>query len=161
MPEYSQFENSAPVGGKGLYVGAKGSEVQVASSSGALLISGTSLTATAAELNKLDLSANTLSVITTAAATVTAGINSVEINIPSSGAGAIAVADLANHQGGFFIKQIGASTGATTVTATAGTWDGANGVATFNGALESIYVMVDSVGNGTIIENVGTVGLST
>jgi len=51
---YSQFEDSGVVGGQGLYVGAKDSEVEVADSSGNLFQTGTQITATAAELNKLD-----------------------------------------------------------------------------------------------------------
>lgn len=53
MPNFSQFEDSAPVGGEGLYVGAKGSEIEVASSTGTISKSvvsalGGTLTATAA-----------------------------------------------------------------------------------------------------------------
>lgn len=41
MPEYSHFPNSAPVGGIGLYVGADGSEIKVADSSGYIYQAGT------------------------------------------------------------------------------------------------------------------------
>lgn len=43
MPNYSHFDNTAPCGGQGLYVGAAGSEVQVASATGALYQSGTAI----------------------------------------------------------------------------------------------------------------------
>jgi len=49
--EYSHI--GKPSGEEGLFVGAAGSEVQVASSTGQLYQSGTALTATAAELNLL------------------------------------------------------------------------------------------------------------
>lgn len=49
---YSHFERSAVCASSGLFVGAKDSEVQVASASGALYHSGTALSATAAQLNR-------------------------------------------------------------------------------------------------------------
>ena len=159
MTEYSQFENSKVCGALGLSVGAKGSEVEVADSSGNLSQAGSSITATAAELNKLDLSANTLEVTTTAATAVTAGIANVEINI-SAGSAAITVADLSVHQGDFFIKLTGASTGGSTVTAAIGTWNGTNTIVTTNALNEALLLKIDSSGNGTVIENVGSVGLS-
>ncbi len=53
MTEYSHFEKSAPCGGEGLYVGAEGSEIEVASKTGTLsksviVAAGATLTATAA-----------------------------------------------------------------------------------------------------------------
>jgi hypothetical protein len=51
---YSHFERSAPVGGAGLYVGEKGNEVEVASSTGQLYQQGAAITATAAEINQVD-----------------------------------------------------------------------------------------------------------
>lgn len=124
-------------------------------------LGGAPVTATAAEINKaLDLSANTLEVTTTAATAVTSAITNVEFNL-SSGAGVTTIPDLADHQGDFFIKQTGASTSGASVTATAGTWDGTNNIATTNAANEALLVRVDSAGNGTIIENVGSVVLSS
>ena len=160
MPGYSHFDNTTVCGGEGLAVGANGSEVPVADSDGNLSQAGTQITASAAEINKkLDLSANTMEVTTTSAATVTSAISNLEINI-SSGAGAITIPDLADHQGEFFIKQTGASTSGAAVTATSGTWDGSNNVATTNAANDALLVRIDSNGNGTIIENVGSVALS-
>jgi hypothetical protein len=54
---YSRYHKV--VGQEGLYVGAKGSEVLAVSSTGVPSIAGTALTATGAELNGLDVSAQT------------------------------------------------------------------------------------------------------
>lgn len=159
MPDYSHFNNTAPVGGSGLYVGADGSETQVADSSGNLFQAGTQVTASAAEINRaLDASANTQNVTTTSATTTTA-ISHIELNV-SSGTANTTIADLSNHQGFLTIKQLGASTSGCTVTATAGTFDGTNNVATTNAANDFLMVHVDSAGDGSIVENVGSVALS-
>jgi hypothetical protein len=56
----THFQNVA--GKDAIYVGAKGSEVQIANSTGNLYISGTALTATAAEINRVaDTSARIIS----------------------------------------------------------------------------------------------------
>lgn len=58
------------------------------------------------------------------------------------------------------IKNTSASgTQAHTVTLSQGTWDGTNTVVTLNAANECIMCLFDSAGNGTIVENVGSVGL--
>ena len=160
MTEYSHFVNSVPCGDSGLAVGARGSEVEVADSNGNLSQAGSSVTATAAEINKaLDISANTQEVTTTSATTTTA-ISNIELNV-SSGVAATTIAALSAHAGSLlFVKQTGASTSGCTVTATAGTFDGSNNVITTDAQNEAIIVKVDSAGNGTIIENVGSVGLS-
>jgi hypothetical protein len=75
---------------------------------------------------------------------------------------AATVATSVNHPGLFVAKDTSASgTAAHTVTLTAGTFDGTNNVATFNAPNECLAVYFDSAGNGTIIENVGSVALST
>lgn len=53
MTEYAHFDNAIPCGGSGLAVGANGSEVSIADSSGNLAQAGTTITATAAELNRV------------------------------------------------------------------------------------------------------------
>ena len=59
------------------------------------------------------------------------------------------------------IKNTSASgTQAHTVTLSQGTWDGSNTVVTLNAANECIICVFDSAGNGTIVENVGSVALS-
>ena len=59
------------------------------------------------------------------------------------------------------IKNTSASgTQAHTVTLSQGTWDGSNTVVTLNAANECIMCMFDMAGNGTIVENVGSVALS-
>lgn len=51
-------------------------------------------------------------------------------------------------------------TAAHTVTLASGTWNGTNTVVTLNAPGECIFVYFDSAGNGIIMENVGSVGLS-
>jgi hypothetical protein len=96
----------------------------------------------------------------TASGAVTAGVNSIELN-HATVVIAATIADLANHPGLLVIKDTSATgTAAHTVTATAGTFNGTNNVATFNALNECLVVWVDSAGNGTVVENVGSVGLS-
>lgn len=96
----------------------------------------------------------------TAAGTVTPGKTSVEI----SGTSIIAVtlADATEHLGLFVVKNTSASgTAAHTLTLTSGTFDGTNDIATLNAPNECLVVWFDSAGNGTIVENVGAVALSS
>lgn len=73
MTTFSQFENSAPCGGSGLYVGDKGSEVKVAGATGTLSQTGTELTATGAEINRIaDKSASVVDASGDGTLTVTA-----------------------------------------------------------------------------------------
>ena len=59
------------------------------------------------------------------------------------------------------IKNTSASgTASHTVTLSQGTWNGSNAIATLNAANECLICTFDSAGNGTIVENVGSVGLS-
>lgn len=61
----------------------------------------------------------------------------------------------------FIVKDTSASgTAAHTLTLTAGTFNGTNNVATLDAPNEALVVYFDSAGNGTIVENVGTVALS-
>ena len=95
---------------------------------------------------------------TTAGTAVTPGVEFVALT--NTAAGAVTIADSKKHQGFFGVKKVGGSTAATTVTMTAGTWDGTNTIATLNAAKEALFVWIDNDGAGTIVENVGTVGLS-
>lgn len=95
-----------------------------------------------------------------ATAAVTAGVEAIELNHISVVIAAT-IADLANHQGLFAVKNTSASgTAAHTVTLSAGTWDGSNQVITLDAGNEAIIFYVDSVGNGSILANIGTVVLS-
>lgn len=139
---YTNFTNlSAEV----LAIGVNGSEVPI--------------TATPAEINKAcDDSARVQEFTETG--TVTAGVQSVELNHATVVVEAT-IADAANHQGLFVVKDTSASgTAAHTLTLTAGTFNGTNNVATLNAPDECLIVYFDSAGNGTIVENVGTVALS-
>lgn len=116
-------------------------------------------TATAAEVNNAaDVSARVQELTVTGA--VTAGVQSVELNHASTIIAAT-IADAANHQGLFIVKDTSATgTAAHTLTLTAGTFNGTNNVATLNALNEALVVYFDSAGNGTIIENIGAVALS-
>ena len=128
-----------------LHIGTSGSETQV--------------NATAAEINNAaDVSARVQELTVTGA--VTAGVQSVELN-HASVVVAATIADASNHQGLFMVKDTSASgTAAHTLTLTSGTFDGTNNVATLNAPNEALLVYFDSAGNGTIVENVGSVALA-
>lgn len=115
------------------------------------------VTATAAELNNAaDVSARVEE--HTGAGAVTAGIQSVEINSVAAAALTIASADA--HQGLFIVKHTSSSDGQNhTLTLTSGTYDGTNTVALLDAANEALVVYFDSNGDGTIVENVGSVSL--
>lgn len=96
----------------------------------------------------------------TASGAVTPGVQSVELNHATVAVEATIATSLA-HQGLFVVKDTSASgTAAHTLTLTAGTFNGTNNVATLNAPLECLVVWFDSAGAGTIVENVGSVGLS-
>ena len=118
------------------------------------------LTATSAELNNAaDVSARVKGL--TATATVSAGVQSVELN-HATVAIAATIASSVNHQGIFVVKDTSASgTASHTLKLTAGTFDGTNNTATLNAPKECLAVYFDSAGNGTILVNVGWVGLSS
>lgn len=89
---------------------------------------------------------------------VTAGVQSVELNHAT----VVVAATLAAPSAGLLVvKNTSASgTAAHTLTLTAGTFNGTNNVATLDAPDECLIVYIDSAGNGTIVENVGTVALS-
>lgn len=140
------------------FIVASGGTLDV-ESGGALKIAGTQVNATAAEINNAaDVSARRVEL--TASAAVTAGVQSVELN-HASVVIAATIADAANHPGLFVVKDTSATgTTAHTLTLTAGTFNGTNNVATLNARDECLVVYFDSTGRGTIVENVGAVGLS-
>lgn len=120
---------------------------------------GTKLNATAAELNKVaDVSARVEEL--TESGNVTAGVQSVELNHATVAVDAV-IADSLNHEGLLIMKDTSASgTAAHTVTLTSGTFDGTNNKVTFNAPNEALCVYIDSAGDGTILENVGSAVLS-
>ena len=100
----------------------------------------------------------------TASGAISAGVQSVELNHVSVKIEAT-IADTTNHPGFFIVKATSEPAGGSpsqshTVTLTSGTWDGTNTIATFADILDTLAVYFDSDGNGTIIENVGSVALS-
>jgi hypothetical protein len=138
-----------------------------------LRINGVKVTATAAELNAMDgntaaaaeinnsadVSARTQEL--TVSGAVTAGVQSIELNHTSVTIAATIATSVA-HQGIFIAKattEPGGS-GDHTLTLTVGTFDGTNDIATFADVNDALAVYFDSAGNGTILENVGSVALS-
>ena len=97
-----------------------------------------------------------------ASGAVLASTSVLELNsATTSGAITATIADLTLMAGSLFIKDNSAGgTAEKTVTAAAGTFDGTNNVLTFNAPKEAIMLQIDSAGNGTIIENVGSVAIS-
>jgi hypothetical protein len=136
-------------------------------------INGVEVTATAAELNAMDGNTATAAEINnasdvsartqelTVSGAVTAGVQSVELN-HTSAAIAATIATAVNHQGFFIAKATTEPAGAQdhTLTLTVGTFDGTNDIATFADINDALAVYFDSAGNGTILENVGSVALS-
>lgn len=125
-----------------------------------------------AELHTLIVIASTSATVTTqistnqelttaGAGTVRAGVKSLELNNDTATIAAV-IADSKSHQGLFIVKATSEPAGGQdhTVTLTSGTWDGTNDVATFADINDAIAIWFDSAGNGTIVENVGTVGFS-
>ena len=83
---YTHYDK--PVGVNGLYVGPKGSEVAAISASGVPAVAGTPLTATAAEINGLDVSVQTETIL---AAGAVSGVLT-ETSLALVGAGAVTLA---------------------------------------------------------------------
>lgn len=123
-------------------------------------LDGTTVGASAAEINNAaDVSARVQEL--TSSDAVTAGKQSVELN-HATVAIAATIANANAHQGLFIVKDTSASgTAGHTLKLTAGTFDGVNNTATLNAPKECLVVYFDSAGNGTILENVGAVGLSS
>lgn len=97
----------------------------------------------------------------TATGAVTAGVRIVELN-HSTVVIAATIADAEAHKGLFIVRNTSASGDAAhTVTLTAGTWDGTNDIATLNAPGEALTVLFDETGRGQIIENTGSVALSS
>lgn len=142
-------------GGNDLVVASGGSlDIE---SGGSLEIAGVQVTATAAELNKTNTATQTL----TASGAVTAGASALYLD-HTTVAIAATVADATAHAGVFLVTattEPGAGQDHT-VTLTGGTWNGTNTIATFADIADSLFVMFDSAGKGTIILNTGSVALS-
>lgn len=103
---------------------------------------------------------STLNYELTASGAVAPGVSSIELN-HATVVVAATVATSLEHQGLFVIKNTSASgTAAHTLTLTVGTLNGTATVATLNAPNEALAVWFDSAGNGTILENVGSVALS-
>lgn len=97
----------------------------------------------------------------TVSGAIPAGIGAVELN-HATVVVAATIATTIDCQGLVMFKDTSASgTAAHTVTTTVGTFDGTNNTATFNAPNAALLVWFDSAGNGTVIENIGTVVLTS
>jgi len=90
---------------------------------------------------------------------VTPGVEALELSHATVAIAAV-IPTLVAHQGLFTIKNTGTGTEDHTVTATVGTFDGTNNVVTLDANNEFIAFYIDSAGDGTILQNTGTVTLS-
>ncbi len=96
----------------------------------------------------------------TASGAVTNGVQRLQLN-HATVVIAATIADFADHVGLFIVEDTSASgTAAHTLTLASGTFDGTNNVATLNAPAERLVVQVGDDGNGVILENTGSVGLS-
>jgi hypothetical protein len=96
----------------------------------------------------------------TSSGAVRAGVRFLELS-NASAVVAATIADASKFVGIFVVKNVSSGgTEAHTVTLTSGTWDGTNDVATLNAPDELLCVYFDSNGDGTVILNQGSVGLS-
>lgn len=95
--------------------------------------------------------------------TVTGAVSTNTKIVELNHATVVVAATLASGTEGFMIiRDTSASgTAAHTLTLAAGTFDGTNEIATFNAPLESLVVYFDSTGNGVLVQNNGSVALST
>lgn len=97
----------------------------------------------------------------TVSGAVTPGVRSVYLN-HATVAVAATIAKAKNHPGLVVVKNKSASgTAGHTLTLTSGTFDGTNNTATLNAPGECLCFYVDSDGDGVIVENIGSVALSS
>jgi hypothetical protein len=96
-----------------------------------------------------------------ASGVVTPGIQIVELNHASTIIAAT-IASLDLHPGILIVKNTsGSGTTAHTLTVSGGTFDGTNNTATLNAPDELLIIHVDGDGVGTVVQNTGSVGLSS
>lgn len=143
----------------GLWVGAKGAEVQVASATGGLYQSGTALTPTAAQINKL------FTRYTVTALDGSAGKKACATNGVSAIAGGTGIADMslaAPAEGDVATIRINSITsGSVVVTCAAGvTLDGTNIKATFDAVSDTLILAYKAANTWQVVLNVGGVALA-
>lgn len=119
------------------------------------------VTATVAEVNNTCDASTQLQTLTASGA-VTAGKKNVELNHTTVAIAATIATTVGTFPNDLFIKAIAEpGTGQDhTVTITTGTWNGTNKVATFADINDAILVRFDSAGNGTVLNNTGSVAFS-
>ena len=167
---YSHFKKLAGI--LGLWVGAKGSEVQVADADGHLYQGGTELTPTAAEINLLagcGLTALQLQKLysrylvtaldgsTGKKACATNGVSAIAggTGIADMSLAAPAIGDVAT------IRIASLSSGNVVVTCAAGvTLDGTNKIATFDAVSDTLVLAYKAANTWQIVMNIGAVALS-
>lgn len=115
-------------------------------------VSSTAVTITSATTNNVSIQE------LTASGAVRPGVRQVELNHISV---AVVATMVAPTSGSLSVKNTSASgTESHTLTLSGGTWDGTTTIVTLNAGDEFILTEFDSAGNGTTIENVGSVALS-
>ena len=102
--------------------------------------------------------ANVQAITASGAATVDRYVDSVELFHATQITAVIP--DASYHPGLFMVKQTGSGTAGHTLTLAIGSFDGTNNTATLNAVNECLLVYFDQLGNGSIVENIGSVTLS-
>lgn len=168
--KYTSFKKL--VGKLGLWVGAAGSEIRVASATGQLYHKGVALTPEAADINMIDGLTTTAAIINKIAAhnTITAvdgteGNKACVTNGVSAITGGEGIADLtlaapsAGDQATIRLDTL--TSGSVVITCAEGvTVDGANDILTLDSAGEAIVLAYKSATEWQIVLNVGAVALS-
>lgn len=161
-PKLSKKSSSGPLYGYALETIGSGSTgtINVLLVGGSTTAEDTRLDALETSMAKLLGGAGTVQELTASGA-VTATTEVLELNHVSVVIAAT-VADLTVYAGKIVIVKDTSSGGtvAHTCTITTGTWNGTNKVATLDAPGEMLAVFVDANGDGTIIQNTGSVALS-
>lgn len=144
----------------GLFVGKKGSEIQVADADGHLFQGGTEITPTAVQLNKLfsrytvtalDGSTGKKACATNGVSAITGGTGIADMTLAAPAVGDVAT-----------IRINSLSSGSVVVTCAAGvTLDGTNTIATFDAVSDTLVLAYKAANTWQVVLNVGAVALST
>lgn len=158
MADYTHNTNLCGV--EGLFVGAAGSEKQVADADGHLFQGGTELTPTAVQLNKLfsrytvtalDGSTGKKACATNGVSAITGGTGIADMTLAAPAVGDVAT-----------IRINSISSGSVVVTCAEGvTLDGTNTIATFDAVSDTLVLAYKAANTWQVVMNVGAVALST
>jgi hypothetical protein len=153
---YTHFDKVSGI--NGLAVGKRGSEVSVASSSGQLFQSGAAIAADAAQINNV-MESNTLTRITA----INKPVPTSGITLITGGAGLTGLTLAAPSLGCRCEIRLDSLSSGSVVCKTAEgvTFDGTNNTATFDAAGEALILVYEAATKWAVVENIGSVGLST